>query len=274
MDNNNPAAVPEENLQKSFSIDTLAVGGITVIAYLIVFIYERAYIEYFGFTDILVSVSLEKFFIVLVSLAGVLTLFYFLFDIFFSFLFQSANDLIYRKLLSFIFVMIFTLIPYMYVGKVPFDSWVKFLIMWGSVLLFHFSFPMFVHRNKKTYVEKLEASDEVDEKFPLLFEKFGVSIGGKYGPAFIFFLFYILVVVVPMIGRGEAEKQEEFYIIKENEKTLVLLRNYGDELIFVPLTEINGSKILKREFYIKSISNLSNQSLEMERLGPLKSEDL
>ena len=132
------------------------------------------------------------------------------------------------------------------------------------ILVFIYGMPMLFQKNKKTFVEKLEAVNSQPDKtniWSLVREIIGEKREKLLWMSLIILSWFFLA------GNGAASSQEKYLVMKEPAEH-VLLRNYGNLMIAASVDK--ETKLVGHEFVIINI--LENNRIEFlsERIGPLK----
>jgi len=138
------------------------------------------------------------------------------------------------------------------------------------VVFMEFGVPLFTQSKHLTYRDKLKAQDKGDWEV----DKFRRKITEYFGPGLMhsFVLLIFVFWAAYITGVAHAEQQREFLVI-EAQPQLVVLRNYGNELICGRFNET--TKELLNVFSFLNRDNLDqNVSFELKRVGPLKPMEL
>lgn len=244
--------------------ESIIIGLVTVFAYLLVFVYELSYLKYFNIPSEFISVSLEKFFIVLAGIGGVVSILYIFVDLLLFFKPKKEN-LVAIRIYAFLTLLLIFFAPYLYVNNFKIN-W-RFFCLVILYAFFYFGFPL-IHRDKKSYKEKLIEQDEIENAVPSLFERF-VNLFGKYGGIVVSGCFYLAYLAF-LSGLHDAKEQKDFVVVDINNEKFAIIRVYGDSII---LSQINEEKrTFGKIFYVKNKNELSETLLENKEIGKLTKE--
>jgi len=147
--------------------------------------------------------------------------------------------------------------------------WWSIFLVGASLLVFaNFVLPVFRNKTESSYIKKLEAEERKQRK-DVTSNLFNLT-APRLGPKLSLVLWYSLMSIFLAAAAGEsaAESQKEFLVttlIPTNE--VVLLRRYGDELIFARFDR-NAFRV-ERSFVIVKVQDLKTP-LILEAVGPLK----
>ena len=258
--------------EKKFSL-TLSEGILLAIgssaAYLLTFQYEKGFASYFGIPPQFVSVGLLN------VLYGAVLLLAFIYVVFsfgnLSVAFiptkYSVEPVFVRRILE----LWITLLPDFAVAYLHNNLlwWLLFVV--GALLLVFAGFvlPLFRNKTESSYIKKLEAEERKKQKTAGTPNLLSLTVP-KFGPKLSLILWYSLMSIFLAAAAGEsaAESQKEFLvttIAPTNE--VVLLRRYGDELIFAPFDRKTFQ--VQKTFLVVKVQDLKTL-LILESIGPLK----
>lgn len=257
MDKKNPT---------NFLTDPIFLGFISVYSYLVVFIYESAYNRFFNIPNQFISLNLSSFFIVFSSILFLLVSIFLIANLFVIILPNKLNPIRYCLIrLFYPFILVISFLKF-------YGPSVSFLILFLFFLYLvfeEFILPLFTQRDKKSYTEKLNNQELLENKIIALPDYFYFYLGKSNYRIVFTMLFFLLLI--NMAGNSKAMKKENF-LTTSTVPELVILRIYGDNLICAEFNK--KAKTVKNNFIIKSIKANSNLTLKLEKIGPLKVEKI
>lgn len=245
----------------------LLIALISSGSYLLTFQYEKGYAAYFGIPSSFINLSLTNVLYIAALLTGfILSAFPFA-NILTIVLF--SNIIRNQTIASYLFITVMLAIMAFFPAYI-FGSWVVFIVSLIMFLMYVgiiFIIPLIAHRKKGSYIKRLEAQAEIDldpniiNLFDLISFKFG-----KLGTLLIL-LFIISVSFASTAGSASAINQEEF-LVNQSKPEMVLLRTYGDNLIFAPFDR--NTKEVQKSFVVLKVAADPKLILSLEKIGPLK----
>jgi len=246
--------------------ETLLVVLIPLLGYAISFLYEIGYCNTFNIPLYFIKPSTTTIFIGISSIALFLLLYFLIRWGFGMFLGTGPISLGINHLVIPLLISIYI------IGLFGAD-WKRLSgVIAGLVVVvfMEFGVPLFTQSKHLTYRDKLKAQDKGDWEV----DKFRRKITEYFGPGLMhsFVLLIFVFWAAYITGVAHAEQQREFLVI-EAQPQLVVLRNYGNELICGRFNET--TKELLNVFSFLNRDNLDqNVSFELKRVGPLKPMEL
>ncbi len=245
----------------------LAVGSST--AYLLTFQYEKGFASYFGIPPQFVSVGLLN------VLYGAILLLVFIYVVFslgnLSLIFiptrYSGEPVFLRRILE----LGVTLLPAFAVAYLHNNLLWWSLFVGGALLLVFGSFilPLFRNKTESSYIKKLEAEERKKQNTAVTPTLLSLTVP-RLGPKLPLILWYSLmsIFLVAAAGESAAQSQREFLVTTlAPQSEVVLLRRYGDELIFAPFDRKTSQ--VQKTFVVVKVQDLKTP-LILEAVGPLK----
>jgi hypothetical protein len=135
------------------------------------------------------------------------------------------------------------------------------LLLYGLII---FGIPLIAHREKGSYLERLKATRESEDKF--IQDSDYVWRYFSYKGVIAFSYFWIIYSVTYNVGHQEAFKKKEF-LVYAGSPEMVVLRIYGDNLICAPFDR--EKKEVQRSFTVIKIGESPKTMLNLEIIGPL-----
>src|ERR1700752_13265 len=244
----------------------LAIGSSS--AYLLTFQYEMGFASYFGIPPQFVSVGLQNVLFGAALLAGFIMIIFGLGDIVVSFIPARYGEepIFVRKAIT-VGVGLLGTFTIAYIYNKP--RW--WALCAGVTLLVVFAvfvLPAIRNRKETTYIEMLRADAKAKQSkasTPSLGRWFARRVGPSVAVTFWFGLLSVFMAVAA--GDATAVQQKEFLVTTLASKELVLLRRYGDELIFAPFDRRTSE--VQKSFIVMKVDALTTP-LIVELVGPLK----
>jgi len=260
---------PKIKNKKEFSslVGGLFIASTPLLGYALAFAYEAGFCRTFNIPISYIELSLTRIFAVAGTLIVIFSPFLLLMQGL-SVIKVSRKNAIGRGFarLSYpglVFLIYFYLFPL---------AWRQWIWLVGIFLFFVFltlGLPLFTQPEKHTYKEKLEAEENEEIKANLFLHQVRKKLGSDM--AMIVPVLLMTILASNLAGRAQAEKQREFLVINSKPE-LVVLRNYGNELICA--TFDRSKKVVFSNFHFlerKSINYTNGISLKLENVGPFKS---
>jgi hypothetical protein len=146
--------------------------------------------------------------------------------------------------------------------------WYIPIVVTAVIYAIYFLLPLQTQRNKKTYLDKLEAQDQSEAQIQNLFGYVGQRIGG--GVVVVFTWLVILAFTYNTVGQAIAQGQHQF-LVTNTAPAMVVLRIYGDKMICAPFDR--NKKEVKRSLVILEVAQDPDLVLSLEAVGPLSLEN-
>jgi hypothetical protein len=252
----------------------LGIGAISIGGYFLGFAYEKGYASYFGIPLPLIKLDLINIFLSVIALIGLLWFILWITNLVYM-IFSTWSNAIYRVIVrSAPSLLISFCLILLYINTPTWQS-VKWIVFVPLIVLFlGFVWPLIEQRGKGTYLQKLEAQEQANKnvKAPKLFSLITQKANTLnrrllVNIAIILFILYCLAYAV---GESEAEKQKNFWIVREPQQ-LVVLRIYGDRFVCAPFDFKAGT--VEKTLYVLDTPKQGGLWLEWQQVGPLKPVD-
>jgi hypothetical protein len=242
---------------KSKITEGIIIAGVPVISYWFAFIYQFGYCKYFEVPAEFIEVNIQSFFICIIGVASIFGFIVVYGSPIFS-IFKIVPDVIGRKFRS-LGISFFLMATYSFVSKIPTKSFIIMALSLYSFLLFiEFILPLFSHKEKNSYIEKLEAAENLDHKHESIMDAFAKKIGFSVYIA----LFYASLVsmFILFLGAYEAKSTSKFMVVNNGSK--VVIKKYGEQFLLAHFNK--AEKCISPSFSIEKIdSGLGEFSYEL-----------
>jgi len=254
--------------------DTLFLAAIPIVAYLIVYFYELGYFSIFDIPIEFASFDLARIFLAILYLLVFIFFIYWINDILQGII-NSQPEPIKRRLQSNVLSFILILV-YLFFTVHDWKIWLEILLGFLLLISLQFWIPLFTQRDKKGYIAKLSAVDEINdqnknkrEKTPSIIDRLSVLIG----PRILLFIIILAgtLYVSYLIGRTNAVTQSNFFVLNTSPERAVLW-TFNDHII--ASTFDRNSKQLNPGFIILDLGKDSNLEYRAEQIGPLTMKSL
>jgi len=248
---------------RSWLTEGLIIAFLPALAYLMAFSYETGFLKAYNIPSDFVEVNLNTictFFFAIIVVGSVLL------NIFLAILIitPAKYKRFFKKLIP---ILIYFFLVLIYVATYPLQmkKWSIMIIFLAFFLFIIFGMPLITQRNKKTYLEKVEAHEERDTQLlsTTLLHSFRQSIF----PNILVIVGYIFLFISlsNVIGEFKAINKKDYIIIKGMPE-IVVLRAYEDQLICSHFDR-NTKQIDKKFFVVEKKS--TSVEYHQENIGPL-----
>ncbi len=246
---------------------TLVVAATTGFAYMLAFSYEAGLCRSYGIPLELISVSITVMGISLVSILSLLILPFCIASLIYMAV-QGESGPVVRRIRILTPLLLLFIVDIQLFGR----RWRELAIVAALVCFFvflEFLLPLLTQRGKGTYLQKLRARDEHDNKMLWLpdwaVHRFGLE------PVTLFFVAVIAIIVSIGAGRSTALRKE-MYLIRQTNPEEVLLKTYQGLMICAPFDR--ETRTLKRSFRFLKVNSEQGEEFVLEKVGPLAMEPL
>lgn len=261
-----PAESNTQGSSKKLPIsEAVILAAISASAYLFAFLYERAFMAYFGIPIQFVNVNL-----VTLLTFGAATVFFLILsaglaNMLFSVLPKHPFLAFYiprYALLGFLTVIV----PFfLYEGS---RRWLIIFCIWVVLTIGFFMIPLIKYRKKGSWVKRYDAAieEESGEDIQGLYRR----IEKRYGVrnlGLIVFLVMACLGLASSMGEAEAMNQRYFLVLNTNPE-MVVLRASGENIICAPFDR--KTREVKKSFSILKVAEDPKLVMNLENVGPLK----
>jgi phage shock protein PspC (stress-responsive transcriptional regulator) len=257
---NSQSDIQQTNGLKSWLSEGLLLASLSALSYAATFAYEAGYAEHFGIPYKLISISLTTTIIAAASILAAIIPVYLISNFIWMFT-PKGDDTISSAIRRYIKMVIITL-PIVVVWQ----AWVIFLIYALLLAYIEFISPLFAHKEKSSYKEKLLAQDRIEQnaKVHLLWH----VIDKRVGSWLVDILIYSAMVlgIAYVLGTKNAENQKEFYLFSDKESEAILA--IYDSTIVSAVFDRN-KKAMQKSLHISKIDSEKILSIKKEKVGPL-----
>lgn len=234
----------------NFSDMTIYISLITALGYFIAYSYKKGYRSYYGLNEVLINqIDLSSVLLSITFIFSTLIVFLGLYNNF-KILFFGYENIFLKVFERKLFVLFFV-----YLGVNFLYNNRKFLLYTSIILLIliiivYFS-PIISHRNIEGYRNKLKNSlKEKENDSKSIMDKILNIIRNDLKAAFMLLviLFFTCISVSTVLGISDAKKQKDYYILKNKNKTYVVIDSYSDKFIIAPINL--KTNIIEKKFLI------------------------
>ncbi|MBI5569648.1 MAG: hypothetical protein HY914_06845 [Desulfomonile tiedjei] len=254
----------DSTTSSSALFNTGFIAAVTLVSYILVFMYEVGFCAHFGIPMELVSVSMTR----LLSVIGPIII------LIYSLLMALENigpyliKWLVRRPSYVVHVMVLlgyslSFVPAMILFREHFGYWVPLTVPFVFYLLLIVVTPRFINAAVKRSVEKNAVSATNQQEPEALFFKL-FRVRGSTILAIILLMF--VCSFSRMVGQSDALREENFSIVKAAPECAVL-RFYGDKAICYKLNR--KSKTVAKTFKVLKVGE-QGVEYSMEKVGPLK----
>ena len=235
---------------------TFGLAFITVIGFLIAYLFEARYVTYFNIPRSFISTSFNHLFDALLRFAKVI--FFIIWALFINLIFQSSLCL---EILSSLILILGPLFIYT-LKKI--QNFTKAWRLWAFMATVIIIYPYLLHYSLSTPIIRISQGFALECNNELLL---AITI------------LVVCFIVAYCVGRFDAITQIKYMTVQIIENTngpfseFVLLRVYGDKFICAKLEKRAEGKtpgLISNEFRIIKITPDVNLVLKLEKVGPLE----
>lgn len=209
---------------KYFS-DSIAIGFITIIGYLMSYSYEKGYSGYFGIPPDMIVINITKIMISISSLLSFIIFMYMTTSVIYMLIPKFDDETLKRKT-NITLTMIVIVLASAYANKF---EWVEYRFIFffcSLMLIIEYGLPLITHKDTVGYINKLKGQENIDKNSSSI----NSVIVNKYGSLslLIFSATVLLIIFAGDLGKSEAKHRKEHYFIKDTD--LVMLRSYESKI--------------------------------------------
>ena len=232
----------------------LLLAGLTFLGYLATFIFQASYLSYFNLPIELMSINLKSVLISTTIIFVVFAVILNFIDPFYKEIFKPESIL--KRRLGVLFILVF----YTITRAIFYDSIseVKIpLVITGVFAFLYFIMPLIFHRDKTTFIKKLEADAERltrNDENSIISRLFDLPFA-----RLIFGVVFTLVVLSIDFGRAQAVTKHSYPVFNYNDRKMAVVTINEDKLIALTFDEEN--KKLFNEYTIISFDDVSQKEL-------------
>lgn len=245
-------------------------AGVSAVVYLCAFLYESAFIGYFGVPWDLARVELKT---VIVMAVVLLTTFAFLFPAFhvvFT-LVPATSSRLKRVVFIWSWAIVMTGFYVASLGIARWKQWIWVVGFWVLRAVIDFLPPLFSRNREGGYWERWDSSQAADyekARGSFFYDAVIRPLGDK--GLGIMLIAITVFTLSNLVGTYSARQQKEFLIIK-GPKELVILRVYDDGTAIVA-SLLRAERRVRKELRVMNLSADPNLLLSVEKVGPLAPE--
>lgn len=220
---------------------SIILAVIPFLGYSMAYVYEAGYLSFFNLPFFIISLSIENVilttFLLFAVIFGYLSIVseFVLFPIVFPGITQKENPLRYSfcMVLSVYFLMF--LPAYLLSIKNSIGDIVILSIgTIASLSIYYFLFPLLLYKKKKvSYHEKVAKMTEYDDRIITFMDLLLSKYLFKYTVTFITIVFCLIISYG--VGQKRASLQDEYFIVKKNNRSYALVQMYRGNIIAVEL---------------------------------------
>ena len=240
----------------------MVLAAVPALAYSMAFLYETAYCQYFDIPPTFVTVSLNSFLILSLSLISSLYAVFVFGNLILGVLYPRAwQTPIGREIVAGVRTFLLVL-AYVAIARPPRP--LVILASFAMVVVIWFAWPLITQRRVKGYSAKVEAQAAL-ESVPVLPVDFAVQSLSR--PVRIMLFWVVLALGGAYWAGGGAARSQTKFLALEDERGLVVLRHYGDLLITAPVDR--DTRTVRPMFTLIKNDAGSRVVLRQESIGPL-----
>lgn len=251
--------------------DSILLAIVPIASYLIVFVFEAGYFNYYGMPLQFISFSINELLIAAVSLSLLLGLWAFVERIILSIFPYSLPDPVMNRVQSIASIGSLIAILYVYYPEQS-NIWNYLFVSLIFVALGEFVLPIFTMKKiKGGYIKKLTAVDkrankreDVNRNRSLL-----ETVVGRFNKHVLRYLPFAVVLLIGIyfLGGLQGQNQKNYYVVSTNPELVVL---YVSTERFIAAPFDRDTKTFEPRFVFISPTQDATIQLIPEHIGPLK----
>ncbi len=248
---------------RSWFTESIAVGAIPVMAYLLAFGFEYGYYLVYGFPQELIDIDLNRVFMAgIIFLAGVL--FVLVETTLVLMLLPSEHPLgpAMARAVTYVLAYLIFLIIF---GRLDIFGWI-FGVMVAWYLIYKFAGPVLIQRKVPGYLQKFRAHEQMLQTKATLLHAALRTFGATPGNVLVYFL---IAFVLSVTFGWYLATERVYYLVVPGPPERVVLRIYGDSIVLARLDR-PGRRILREYTVFRRTTGAI--TLREERIGPLAVE--
>jgi hypothetical protein len=245
---------------KSKLSEGLVIAVVPAIGYWFSYVYQLGYCRYFDIPTEFIEINIQNFFICIIGMISLLAVIIAIGNPLFSALRYLPEAI--RKIVTNYGLAVFIMFSYSFAVQMPTKVFLTSLAIPLGLLVSDLIFPLFLHKDKSSYLEKLNAQRAIEMKTETMTD----AIFKKIGANFSVLLFYASIssVFIIFAGAYEAKKTSVFMISNGGQK--IVLKKYGDQFLVADFNK--KEKTFVPRFAIEKIDN-SLGVFSYEKVGPI-----
>jgi hypothetical protein len=252
----------------------IGVGSITILGYVLAFLYEEGYTRYFKIPSELIKLDLINIFIFIFYLLSLIFTIYLIINTCYKYV-CTRQSIVQRAFLRLVpYLLFFLAIQLITINTKTwkFINWIV-AIAFLITIFNEFVLPIITQRGKGSYYQKLQLVEERHNKSnfrePNILD---IMIPTKYISIYskvlnVIFILGLFLMATNILGNANAERKEEFLVMRDSEH-IAVLKIYGDKYICAPFDP--NSKTFADSLYIFNFAKKDDLKLDWEKIGPLK----
>ncbi|NGY82187.1 hypothetical protein F6Y03_10765 [Bacillus megaterium] len=251
--NNNISA--KESSKTTNIVDvSLYIAIISALGYFVAYSYKKGYMKYYGINEVLLTQINISHILISISVIGTSLLsFYCMYYQLITLLPKFKNP-IWIEFRHQILVPLFGfgLIMGLFPKLELFRFFGSILIIW---VVFVYSFPLFSQRQVKGYLSKLQRQIDYEDEDRFTTEAI-IYVWRSSFPIraiTIIIIFALCQYIANAYGLSQAAKQEKYLSLNHDNKTFLIIDNYGDNFIIAPV-DLKEKKI-KESFQVIELNS-------------------
>lgn len=220
---------------KSKITEGIVIAAVPAFAYWFAFVYQFGYCKYFEIPPEFIEVNIQGVFICIIGIAAILGYIVVGGGPIFNVV-NVTHSIIQRKIKK-LFMAFFIMAAGAFISKIPIkEVTIVALALFVVLAFYEFVLPIFLHREKATYIERLEADERVDHQYESVVD----ALARKMGPSVFILIFQASLVsmFVAFIGAYGASSTTRFIIANGGNK--IVVKKYGEQFL---LAQFNKSKM-------------------------------
>lgn len=252
--------------------DGILVAAVPLFSYVVVFVYQSGYFNYFKIPLQFISFKLNEIFISITSLIILIGIWNWIEGLSIRILPKNLTPQIAKRIRPFIFLLsLLSLLLLLYPNNK--EYWQYSFLSLVIIALYEFLFPLYKMRKiKSNYSKKLEKYYSEQERkkeaktnkttLDYIFQRMGISLT----QGFIVLLFLFLGIY--SLGHLQAVNQKNYYVIDQSEKVIL----YVGTDTFIVASFNRTTKVVEKNISIINTNSDPPLYFRSESIGPLISQ--
>lgn len=259
------ATEPETKKRRQWFTEAVALVTVSGLGYFFAFRFQEGYASYFGIPREMVTIDLSSVLVVIsIVLIAIPASFYMIFmTLPWT---ERIKNLPFRVKKDFVITVVAVMFLVSFYPR-HVITWLVFSIILAFILFFDFILPLLQKEHKGVpYLGRIQANDAAEYTGSLQ-----QALDNKYGTVLIW-LFVAFITgsgMSSMAGKGWAQRERVFPVVKSSCPEQVIVAVYGDRLFIAPLDR--QQKQVGRDITIRRITDDSPLTFKSEAVGPLES---
>lgn len=257
-------ATEEKHEKKSWLLSGATIALISAAAYLVTFLYEYGYTQFFEIPPSLIELTLTQVFVSFVGLCFTFIVYFMILKTILSLQSASWGNVLHLIIvIQLHYLLLFLIVSLLWGG---FRPWVIFGLVTLYFLFDDFVYPLIIQRGTGTYREKILAQQRLEAKRPSITKMILGPAKDSREASFLLPISFFVLLSLPA-GRYTARSKSYFYVLSDS-TDVALLKIYGDKVISAPFDR--KAKEISRSLTIQTLSKQGQLKLSYEKIGPLK----